>query len=167
MDAEGWRRPLISKIPGDCGKDLRVAIANVVKKLCTKTIQDETLEGLLACRLVPLNKRPGLRPIGVGEVLRRVCGQVVMLVLKKDVIDSCSKVQMCSGQKAGSEAAIHAMRQTFERGEAEAVILADEANAFNNINSQALLHNVRILCPIFSNHVTNCYNVPARLFVIG
>lgn len=32
---------------------------------------------------------------------------------------------------------------------------------------RALIHNIRILCPILSNYVTNCYNIPARLFVIG
>ena len=37
----------------------------------------------------------------------------------------------------------------------------------NNINRQALLHNVNVVCPVFSNYVSNCYRTPARLFVIG
>ncbi len=59
------------------------------------------------------------------------------------------------------------MRKAFESEGAEAVILVDAANAFNNINRKALLHNVQIMCPVFSNYVVNCYRVPARLFVIG
>lgn len=167
LDADGWRKPLTSKVYGDCGGDLRTAIANVIKKLCTEYVDDESLEGFLACRLVPLNKRPGVRPIGVGEVLRRICGKVIMAVMREDVIKSCSKIQMCAGQRAGSEAAIHAMRDMFESEESEAVLLVDAANAFNSINRRALIHNIRILCPILSNYVTNCYNIPARLFVIG
>ena len=56
---------------GDDGKDLRTTIANVTKKICTEDIRDNSLEGFLDCRSVPLDKQLGLRPIGVGEVLRR------------------------------------------------------------------------------------------------
>jgi len=35
LDAEGWRKPLTSKMFGVCGKDLRKSIANVTKKPCT------------------------------------------------------------------------------------------------------------------------------------
>ncbi len=167
FDADGWRRPLTSKMYGECGKDLRSSIANVTKKLCTQQINDQSLQGFLAARLVPLDKQPGVRPIGVGEMLRRICGQLVMSIVKGDVIISGSRVQMCSGQKGGSEAAIHSMRKAFESEGAEAVILVDAANAFNNINRKALLHNVQIMCPVFSNYVVHCYRVPARLFVIG
>ena len=30
----------------------------------------DTLEAFIANRLIPLNKNPGIRPIGVGEVIR-------------------------------------------------------------------------------------------------
>ena len=139
----------------------------MTKKICSEKIEDESLEAFTACRLVPLDKQPGLRPIGVGEVLRRICGKVVMYSLREDIIKSCSNIQMCSGQRAGSEAAIHSMREVFESEEAEAAILVDAANAFNSINRQALLHNINIVCPIFSCYVNNCYRTPARLFVIG
>ena len=51
-----------------------------------------------------------------------------MAVVKEDVITGGSRVQMCSGQKGGSEAAIHAMRSVFENETAEAVIIIDAAN---------------------------------------
>ena len=126
-----------------------------------------SLETFLACRLVPLDKRPGLRPIGVDEVLRRIAGKMVMYIVKKDVLKSSSKIQMCSGQNSGSEAAIHAVRELFDNEAAEAVLLVDAANAFNNINRNALLNNIRIICPNISQYVINCYHCPARLFIIG
>ena len=49
----------------------------------------------MASRLIPLNKNPGLRPIGVGEVLRRVMGKVVMSTLSEDVTTVSSDAQMC------------------------------------------------------------------------
>ena len=33
---------------------------------------------LMACRLVLLNKWPGLRPIGIGETLRRALAKLIM-----------------------------------------------------------------------------------------
>ena len=90
-----------------------------------------------------------------------------MSVVKEDVIDSSSSVQMCSGQEAGCEAVIHSMRELFEDQESEAVRLVDAANAFNNINRKALIRNIEVLCPIFGRYVKNCYKIPVRLFVIG
>ena len=73
LDADGWRRMLISNSFGTASSDLRKSIADFIKKLSSKRINFEniSLEAFIACRLIPLNKNPGLRPIGVGEVLRR------------------------------------------------------------------------------------------------
>ena len=40
-----------------------------------------------SCKLIdPLEKNPELRPIGVGEVLRRIDGKLIISHLKEDVI---------------------------------------------------------------------------------
>ena len=67
----------------------------------------------MASRLVTLNKNLGLRLIGVGEVLLRVMGKVVMIAFSEGVTIISSNAQMC-GQSSGSEAAIHAMRRMFQ-----------------------------------------------------
>ena len=95
----------------------------MVKKMCREDISENSVETFLACRLVPLDKGPGLRPIGVGEVLRRIAGEMVMYIVRKDVLNSSSKIQMCSGQDSGSEAAIHDVREQFDNEDAEAVLL--------------------------------------------
>ena len=87
MDADGWRRILASNSFGTANSDLREAFANVVKKLCTDLIGNQTIEAFLSCGLIPPDKNPGLRPIGVGEVLRRIAKKVIISVLKNDVID--------------------------------------------------------------------------------
>ena len=166
MDADGWRRILTSRDYGDTGSDLRKAIASMIKTICTKEINDLSLAPLMASRLVPLDKNPGLRPIGVGEVIRRIMGKVVMSTFSEDVVAASSEAQMC-GRKSGSEAAIHAMRKMFAHENTDAVILVDAANAFNNLNRKAMLHNIKFICPEISKYVTNCYSDPARLFVIG
>ena len=83
LDANEWRKILVSKTYRTINADLRRAFANVIKKICTgklpvDTTKDEIpLETFLACRLIPHDKNTGLRPIGVGEVLRRIAGKVV------------------------------------------------------------------------------------------
>ena len=85
-DADDWRNILGSNKYGSEAEDLRKSLADMAKELCSNEVEDpESLEALLACRLVPLDKNPGLRPIGIGETLRRILGKAVMSVLKKDV----------------------------------------------------------------------------------
>ena len=127
-----------------------------------------TIEPLVANRLIPLDKGEGaVRPIGVREVLRTICGKRVMSVAKKDVVDVSGSFQLCAGQKSGSEAAIHAMHTIFESDDTDAVLLIDASNAFNALNRAAALHNIRILCPMIAIYAVNTYRQPARLFVIG
>ena len=119
---------MLSKNFGESSSDLCQTLAKVTKKLCTEELS-ASLEGFLACRLIPLNKNPGLRPIGVGEVLRRIIGKVIVSVVRNDIISSVGSRQVCAGHEAGCEAAIHAMHTIFEDEKTEAVLLVDTANA--------------------------------------
>ena len=165
-DADGWRRIITSKDYGSTGMDLRIALASLIRSMCINKVSDNSLGALLASRLVPLDKSPGVRPIGVGEVLRRIMGKVVMSVTKPDVVKASAKSQMC-GHQSGSEAAIHAMKKMFDNQHTDAVLLVDAANAFNSLNRNVFLRNIGITCPIIATYVRNCYSIPARLFVIG
>ena len=74
-----------------------MSLKKYAQKSPVDTKKDETpSKAFLACRLISLDKNPGLRPIGVGEVLRRIAGKVVMKVMKKDikkVVRSYAKVK--------------------------------------------------------------------------
>ena len=72
LDADGWRKILIAK-------------HEVIKKLCTANNLSLLLEPFLAFRLIPLDKNPGLRPIGIGEILRWIAGKVVVSHVRKDL----------------------------------------------------------------------------------
>ena len=58
-------------------KELRTQIAILAEKLATETLDPLTLEAYVSCRLIPLDKDPGVRPIGVGEGLRRIVGKYI------------------------------------------------------------------------------------------
>ena len=122
----------------------------------------------LSCESIdPQDKNPGLRPIGVGEVLRRIAGKVIVSYLKEDVIQSVGSLQVCAGQDIGGESLIHAMRTIYEDQSAKAVLLVDASNAFNSISGNVFLHNVEVIRPSIAWYVKKCYSVNSRLFMIG
>ena len=129
------------------------------------------LKEFLANRLIPLDKgetkegKPGVRPIGIGEVLRRITGKLLIGVIKNDIIDAAGPQQTCTGLKSGIEAAVHAMRKIFEREETEAILLVDAENAFNNLNRIAALHNIKEQCPPFYQYLQNTYRKPSKLII--
>ena len=175
LDADGWRHILVSRNFGQASEDFRNEFAIATKKLCTELVEvinidgcaTSDIEAMLACRLIPLDKCPGLRPIGVGEVLRRIAGKVFMSVVKGDVQESVGSLQVCAGQAGGCEAAIHAMRSLYENEDTDAVLLIDAANAFNSMNRSAMLKNIERICPAAYIYAYNCYASHARLFVLG
>ena len=62
--------------------DLCCSLALVVRRLCTSCVDPDGLVALVACHLIALNKNPGIRPIGVGEMVRWIIAkaEVVLLV---------------------------------------------------------------------------------------
>ena len=60
--------------------------------------------------MIPLVKNPGLRPTGVGKVLRIVFGKAVKVLCKKDVTKAARSFQLRAGQDVGAEEATYAMK---------------------------------------------------------
>ena len=82
-----------------------------------------------------------------------------------DTQEAMGCLQLCGGQISGVEAAIHATRSDFDSEECEVTLLVDATNAFNAINRQVALHNVRHLCPSISTILINSYRNPINLFM--
>lgn len=163
LDARGWRTLLSSAKFGNAAGDLRNALAALTRKLAASSCHH--IDALTACRLIPLDKKPGCRPIGVGEVVRRIMGKCIMAVVKEDVRRAAGNLQVCAGQQAGGEAAIHAMREIYAQDDCEAVLLVDAKNAFNTINRKTMIHNIKVLCPSLSTYVENTYSKATYLYV--
>ena len=164
-DADLWKRKCDSF--GDASTNLCNAMARVAQRMATEYMDPNVLEALLCNRLVPLDKNPGTRPVGIGEVPRRIIGKAVLSVIKPDIMKAAGATQMCAGQKGGIEAIIHSMIELFADDETDAILLVDATNAFNTINRAVALHNIRHICPPLSTFLINVYRKPARLFVAG
>ena len=120
--------------------DLRKAIADFINYICINEIEFQnnttSLETFIASRLVPLDRNPGLRPIGVGEVLPTIAEKVVMCIVKDDVTKAVGNLQLCGGQDAGCEAAVHSVNDIFGTNKTELVLLADAGNTFSSIKDR-------------------------------
>ena len=137
------------------------------RNLLRKSYHPSLLEAFTSCRLIPLDKNPGIRPIGVGEVLRRIARKTVSGFLKEEIKEAAGPLQVCAGHNAGVEAAIHAMRQVPVAEGTDGILLIDASNAFNQMNRSAALHNIQIMCKEMALYVINTYRIPSRLFICG
>ena len=103
VDSDIWKDLLCSKALNSTAQtQLCQSIADLAKRLCTEEIDPSCLTEYIACRLIPLDKgatkdgTPGVRPIGVGEVLRRIVGKLLVGVIKEDIVtalDCCRHAQ--------------------------------------------------------------------------
>jgi len=69
------------------------------------------------------------------------------------------------GLESGIEAAIHAVRKSFEEDNSECLLIVDADNAFNKLNRNVSLENIKRLCPPMYTYLHNSYNTPATLYL--
>ena len=165
IDAAGWKRLCTSF--RSHSSDLCEAIASLAKRICTAFMDPKGLEAFVACRLIALDKCPGVRPIGIGETLRRIIGKAISITLKYDIQDVVGPLQLCAGFDGGCEAAVHAMQQLFSLPQFDAVIQVDACNAFNSLNHQTALRNILHLCPPLAKVLINTYRADTNLYING
>ena len=81
LDADDWRRLLSAS--GQTSTNLCMLVAKFAKRLATSIIPTDDLIAYNGCRLVVLDKRPGVRPIGIGEVKRRITGGIIVHCIRQ------------------------------------------------------------------------------------
>ena len=151
----------------DASTSLTNALASVARRLVTEYVDPQGLEALLANRGIAIDKCPGLRPVGVGEMARRIIGKAVMAVTGEKVRESVGALQLCAGHPVGVESAIHGMRSFLDDDSSDGILLIDADNAFNRVNRAVALWNVQFSCPAMKHVLINCYRSPTRIIMNG
>ena len=151
----------------DSSSSLCNAVAVLTRRLATECVDPAGLEALLANRGIAIKKCLGLRPVGVGEMVRRIIGKAVMSVTGEKVQEAVGALQLCGGQPAGVESAIHAMRSFLDDDQSDGILLIDADNAFNRVNRATALWNVQFTCPVMKHILINFYRSPSRIFMNG
>lgn len=109
LDVAAWKR-LCTSFKA-VSSELCDTLAAVARRLSTSFVDPKGLSAFVACRLIALDKCPGVRPIGIGETARRIIGKAIASTLKEDIQDAAGPLQVCAGHISGCEAAVHAMRE--------------------------------------------------------
>ena len=151
----------------DSSAGLCQAVADFARRLSTAYVDPASLAALLANRGIAIDKCPGLRPVGVGEILRRIIGKAVMAVNGAKVQEAAGSLQLCAGQPVGVESAIHAMRSFFDQDDSDGILLIDADNAFNRVNRAVALWNIQYTCPVMKHVLVNFYRTASRIFMNG
>ena len=90
---------------------MRVVVASLDDWMANSSPPWDAYCAIMAYLLVALDKRPGVRPMGIGETLRRDLAKLIMRAAGDQVKTSCGNLQLCAGLEAGIEGATHVVGQ--------------------------------------------------------
>ena len=93
---------------------LRLEMARWTEWLANEHPPWAAYRAVMACRLVALDKQPGTRPVGIGEIYRRFMAKCVLMVVGHQATVACGNLNLCAGLPAGIEGAVHAVQEFWE-----------------------------------------------------
>jgi hypothetical protein len=102
-------------------EQLRCALANLAEWMANGHPPWAAYRALMACRLVALDKSPGVRPVGIGEIYRRLLAKCVLMVVGHQATTAAGNLNLCAGLPAGIEGAVHAMTTAWSGEETEVI----------------------------------------------
>ena len=156
---------------GGASTNLRRSVAKFVEWLANDYPPWASYRAMTWSRLVGLDKCPGVRPIGIGDILRRLFAKVLLIVVGKEATRACGTDQLCCGLEAGIEGGIHHMRSMWDEHDNDEedwrVLLIDAKNAFNEGNRKMMLWVVRHKWPSGARFMFNLYRHQSVLVVRG
>ena len=89
---------------------LREAMAQWVDWLSNGSPPYAAYRAANTVRTVALDKCPGVRPLGIGEVWMRLWSDCSHMKTKVAATNACGNTQLCAGLRSGIEANLHAVR---------------------------------------------------------
>ncbi|GKE30490.1 putative reverse transcriptase domain-containing protein, partial [Tanacetum coccineum] len=110
----------------------------------------------------------GIRPIAVGTIWRRLVSKVAIKGVGKEISKYLSDFQFGVGVSGGAEAILHSVNRVlseYHNDGSLAMLNVDFSNAFNRVDRSALLHKVRVKCPLISLWVDFLYGQASRLYI--
>ena len=153
------------------GDEMAVQLADVVKLLVRGEALAEIAPHLAGASLHALPKGvDDVRPIALGEVLRRLTAKCLCSDVRNSARDLLCPLQVGVATRNGTEAVVHTARHWAQRhaGQAEQVLLKiDFSNAFNTVDRASLLRETRLRLPGLSPWAEWCYGLHSRLLFQG
>ena len=141
------------------GQDLVVAaLTKFCNLLLSGGVPHSVAPYFYGARLHGAKKKDGsLRPIAVGEVLRRLAAKSAMASLREKIVGLLSPIQLGVGVRGGCEAMVHVVQGLLQQQDKELVIAqVDYVNAFNLADRATAYREVQEHFPELSAFVANC-----------
>ena len=121
--------------------------------------------------LTALNKnKTGIRPIAVGEVIRRLVAKCIAKEAAIEAVELFGSKQLGVAVKGGAESIVHATKITFGRKKSVksgGILQTDFRNAFNSVKRSHLLGSTKVLMPSIISFASFCYSKHSDLFFNG
>ena len=155
---------------GGASRILREAVGEFTEWTMNHNVPWPAIRAFASGRLMALDKMPGIRPIGIGELWRRLFCKLCMLASGEEATEACGNTNLCGGLEAGIEGGIHAAKRIWDELNEEeewGFTLVDARNAFNEENRTAMLWTVRHLWPSGAQFAFNFYKHFAILVIRG
>ena len=96
---------------GCSSEELRVLVSRLSDWVANSSPPWAAYRALMACRLVALDKIPGVGPVGIRETLRQALDKLVMRAAGYQAKAASGNLQLCAGLTAGIEVETHAVGQ--------------------------------------------------------
>ena len=110
-----------------------------------------------------IKKDGKLRPIAVGNLLRRLTSKAMVRALQGKMKGLLSPHQLGVAVTGGCEIAVHAVKEAVSRRPDKWVLQLDLENAFNSVDRSTMLAQVARLLPESLAWAVSCYGTPSLL----
>jgi len=162
-------KDLTSKVSGEPGAQLTTTITRFSNKMLRGEIPEEITPFLYGASLIAFSKHGGgIRPIAIGNTLRRLTAKAAAFAVKEVVRPKLYPSQLGVAVAGGSEAIVHTARSychsNMNSVDPILFLKIDFENAFNRVRRDKLLRVVRKDLGILYPFIYQCYFSPSHLF---
>ena len=152
----------------DCRDEVLQHLTSLVTLLACGEAPPEIAPCLAGASLMALPKKDnGVRPVAVGDTLRRLTSKCLCASSKSKALDYFFPLQIGVAQLLGTETGLEVARQWCHRNRnntGAVFVKIDSANAFNCVSRQRFLEQCRHVFPELSQWAEWCYMRPSSLF---
>ena len=159
-------KDLVSGSTGEIAIRLTERLASLIDLMLSGNVPLEICPLLYGACVTALKKKDGgIRPIAVGNTLRRLAGKIVSRRVMETMGQLARPTQLGYGTRGGAEAVVHATRAYMsDIDETQVILKLDFRNAFNTVRRDKMLLAVRTYLPKFYSFIWQMYRNPSKLF---
>lgn len=158
-------KDMIVKSNGEARTKLLLSLVELISVLLSGNVPESVCPWLYGASLTALKKKDGgIRPIAVGNVLRRLTAKLACQSTQTGANQFFQPIQLGCGTRGGAEAAVHAIRHYMSTSQNDEVLVKlDFKNAFNSINRGMLLEEIYDKFKSLYPFIYQCYRYPTYL----